>query len=66
MKIHDPFRRQHYKCLVVRIIGFSLGLEVRPKSTQSGNGKAEISIECFSQDFCAVFQQAPRFTLRQY
>ena len=47
MKIHDPFRRQHHKCLVVRIIGFSLGLEVRPKSTESGNGKAEISIECF-------------------
>ena len=47
MKIHDPFLRQHHKCLLVRIIGFSLGLEVCPKSTESGNGKAEISIEYF-------------------
>ena len=66
MKVHDAFRRQHHECLEVRIIGFSLGLEVRPKSTESGNGKAEISIECFLQDFCAVLQQAPRFTLRQH
>jgi len=65
MKIHDPFLRQHHKFLVVRIIGFSPGLEVCPKSTESGNGKAEISIECFMEDFCAVFQQAPGFTLRQ-
>ena len=63
MKVHDPFRRQHHKCLVVWIIGFSLGLEVRAKRTESGNGKAEISIQCFLQAFRAVFQQAPCLAL---